>query len=212
MSNDRNNEMTTHFELYINDNLTTIDSSDADLPLIDLLQEYLNLTGTKLCCGIGVCRACTVNCRSSKNAPLEKVLACSTPLSALQGQYIYTVESLANSQALSPLQAAFLRHFSFQCGYCAPGFLMAAQALIERIILTKATENQLDSLIETWVGENLCRCTGYVRYLEAIREVALDTIANGWRELPGSPLSAETLQNKSELAPMTAPLYKEAKV
>jgi aerobic-type carbon monoxide dehydrogenase small subunit (CoxS/CutS family) len=173
MSDDTNNNLGKPVRFHINDVAVQASADDSDMTLLDFLHERQNLTGTKLCCGIGVCRACTVATRNQSCAPLEKTLACSTPVSFLQDMRIYTVESLGDAKALAPLQQAFLDHFAFQCGYCAPGFLMAATVLIDRIKATPTSAGQLDALMDTWVGDNLCRCTGYVRYKEAIRQVAL---------------------------------------
>ncbi|HEY7774167.1 MAG TPA: (2Fe-2S)-binding protein [Marinagarivorans sp.] len=163
-------------QFYVNDNPVSASADDADMALVDYLHERQNLTGTKFCCGIGICRACTVAVRNQQSAPLEKLLSCSTPLSAISGRRVYTVESLAPNSHLTPLQQAFLKHFAFQCGYCTPGFLMAATALLEHLMITQVKESQLDGLIEQWVGGNICRCTGYIRYIEAIREVALPIV------------------------------------
>lgn len=165
--------MSQTVQLHINDKAVEVSAGDSDMALVDFLHERQNLTGTKFCCGVGVCRACTVAIRSDKSSLLEKTLACSTPVSFLQGMRVYTVESLGSEHALAPLQQAFLENFSFQCGYCAPGFLMAATAMLSHLKNTPVSAGQLDEFINTWVGGNLCRCTGYVRYLEAIRKVAL---------------------------------------
>ena len=165
--------MSSPVQFFINDKAVQASAEDSDMTLVDFLHERQNLTGTKFCCGIGVCRACTVATRNEQSTVLEKTLAFSTPVSFLEGQRIYTVESLGSEEILSPLQQAFLDHFSFQCGYCAPGFLMAATAMLSHLKVTPVSAAELDEVIETWVGGNLCRCTGYVRYLEAIRKVAL---------------------------------------
>lgn len=164
---------------YVNDQLHQVNPDDEDLPLIDYLHEELGLTGTKFCCGTGVCRACTVGVRNKKDAVMEKTLSCSIPLSAVNGQRIYTIESLGTAENLSKLQQAFLEHFAFQCGYCTSGFLMAATALLEHLkVQPTSTEQQLDNLIQQWVGDNICRCTGYVRYIEAIKAVATELLAD----------------------------------
>jgi len=165
--------MSKSVQFYINDKAVQANADDSDMSLVDFLHERQNLTGTKFCCGIGVCRACTVATRNESTALLEKTLACSTPVSFLQDMRIYTVESLGNQEDLAPLQQAFLENFSFQCGYCAPGFLMAATAMLSHLKVSPVGADQLDEVINTWVGGNLCRCTGYVRYMEAIRAVAL---------------------------------------
>jgi aerobic-type carbon monoxide dehydrogenase small subunit (CoxS/CutS family) len=150
----------------------------ADLSLLDWLQEDLGLTGTKFCCGIGVCRACTVAVQSGggqpgAESPLVPVVACSTPAAALDGQSVMTVEGLGSPERLSALQEAFLRHFAFQCGYCTPGFLMAAHILLDRLRKAPVGRGQIDAAIAEACGAHICRCTGYVRYHAAIRAVVL---------------------------------------
>ncbi|USX14713.1 2Fe-2S iron-sulfur cluster-binding protein [Oxalobacteraceae bacterium OTU3CAMAD1] len=171
--------MTQPIRFHINDKPVQAEAGDADMALIDFLHERQDLTGTKFCCGIGVCRACTVATREKGDGVLEKTLSCSTPVSAVENMSIYTVESLGSEQALAPLQQAFLENFSFQCGYCAPGFLMAATAMLSHLKRAPVPASQLDAVMETWVGGNLCRCTGYVRYMEAIRKVALPYTLGG---------------------------------
>jgi aerobic-type carbon monoxide dehydrogenase small subunit (CoxS/CutS family) len=159
-------------QIHVNGQPVTVPAADADMSLAEFLHERMDLTGTKVCCGIGVCRACTVGTRMRRDALMEKTLACATPVSAVANQYIYTVESLAEGSRLSPLQQAFLESFAFQCGYCTPGFLMAATAMLEHLKAYRIGADQLDAVIDTWVGGNLCRCTGYVKYREAIRKIA----------------------------------------
>lgn len=148
----------------------------ADLKLIDFLHEDLGLTGTKFCCGLGVCQACTVLARSAPTALAEPLLACVTPVSALDGQLIETVEGLAGPDGLAPVQQAFLSHFAFQCGYCAPGFVMATVALLARLKAQPVPVEQLDEAIEAALGAHLCRCTGYARYHAAAHELALQVL------------------------------------
>ena len=148
----------------------------ADTLLIDFLSEELNLTGTKFCCGIGVCRACTVVLdRTPGSAPIP-ILSCSTPISQVNGQTLTTVEGLADSSGTpTPLQQAFLDEFAFQCGYCTPGFLMAAHAMMDRLRLAPIPASHVDRVIVENCGSHICRCTGYVRYLQAIRKVVETT-------------------------------------
>lgn len=144
--------------------------------LIDFLHDELNLPGTRFCCGIGVCRACTVLTRTVQSAPKVPLLSCSVPAVALDNQYIDTVEGLAEtSNQLTTLQDEFLKHFSFQCGYCTPGFLMAATALIEQLKLSPIHPDKINDAIADACGEHICRCTGYVRYYQAIRKVIENT-------------------------------------
>ena len=165
--------------IHVNGKPVTVPAADADMSLAEFLHERLDLTGTKVCCGIGVCRACTVGTRSNKNALMEKTLACVTPVSAVANQHIYTVESLAQGSRLSTLQQTFLESFAFQCGYCTPGFLMAATAMLEHLKAYRIGPDQLEATIDTWVGDNLCRCTGYVKYRDAIRKVAQMQMKSG---------------------------------
>jgi aerobic-type carbon monoxide dehydrogenase small subunit (CoxS/CutS family) len=157
----------------INGQSITAAAEDGDMALVDFLHEREGLTGTKFCCGIAVCHACTVAVRPQKNAPLEKVLSCTTPVEAVRGAEIMTIEGLGAPDKLEPLQEAFLEAFAFQCGYCTSGFLMSATVLLERLKISPVSEDELDGQIERWVGDNICRCSGYVRYVEAIRGVAL---------------------------------------
>ncbi|WP_028204271.1 (2Fe-2S)-binding protein [Paraburkholderia nodosa] len=166
-------------KIHVNGHAVTVPAADTDMSLAEYLHERMDLTGTKVCCGIGACRACTVGLRSSRDALMEKTLACVTPVSAVANQHVFTVESLADGNRLSPLQQTFLESFAFQCGYCTPGFLMAATAMLEHLKAYRIGADQLDAEIDTWVGGNLCRCTGYVKYREAIRKVAQMQMKSG---------------------------------
>lgn len=157
----------------VNGQQVTVPDTMGSVKLIDYLGDTLNLTGTKLCCGIAVCRACTVQMRRSASFTSEPIVACSTPLSELHRSEITTVEGVAQNGALSPIQEAFLENFSFQCGYCAPGFVMAATIFLEWLQTASVSEAELDDAIEDAIGPHICRCTGYVRYYEAVRKVAL---------------------------------------
>jgi aerobic-type carbon monoxide dehydrogenase small subunit (CoxS/CutS family) len=146
-----------------------------DLALVDFLQEELGLTGTKLCCGIGVCKACTVAAKLTPLSLSQPLLACSTPAVLLDGQSITTIEGVGKPDQLSAVQQSFLDHFAFQCGYCTPGFVMATNMLIERLRISPVPLpiSQLDAAINNAVGQHICRCTGYERYYRAIRAVIL---------------------------------------
>ncbi|NJM43697.1 MAG: 2Fe-2S iron-sulfur cluster binding domain-containing protein [Brachymonas sp.] len=144
-----------------------------DLALVDYLQEEQNLSGTRLCCGIGVCKVCTVKSQRVPSAQGQPMLACSTPVALLQGQSITTIEGVGSPLQPSKVQQAFLDHFAFQCGYCTPGFVMATTMLIERLRVAPVPASQLDAAIAQAVGEHICRCTGYAKYDAAIRAVIL---------------------------------------
>ncbi len=143
-----------------------------DDKLIDFLHDDLNLTGTKLCCGIAICRACTVSAKKPPNRDATPILACSTPLWMVDGAEIKTIEGVASAGLLAPIQEAFLEDFSFQCGYCTPGFVIAAQILLDRLAATPKRPADLDAQIEGALGGHICRCTGYVRYFEAVKRTA----------------------------------------
>lgn len=144
--------------------------------MLDFLQEYLNLTGTKLGCGIGVCRACEIVVEG-EDGSLEAVRSCINNVGRFDGRKVTTVEGHAvrnadgEIESLSPIQEAFLRNFSFQCGWCTPGFVNAATVLIDRLKRAPVAANQLEDTISEALGEHICRCTGYVRYFRAVKEV-----------------------------------------
>lgn len=163
-----------NIHLRINDK-TISDQVAPDLTLADFLHEKIGLTGTKVSCGIGVCKACTVAIRQPGQSNLERLQACVMPVAALNGCDVMTVEGLASSGALSLQQRAFLKHFSFQCGYCAPGFLMGVTLLLDQLKRTPVKKENLDKVIEENLGEHICRCTGYAKYYQAIRAVISET-------------------------------------
>ena len=163
-------------DIVVNGNRHQIAGVPSDLSLLDFLGEELGLTGTKFCCGIGVCRACTVMLQRVAGAAPVPVLSCSTPVSEVNGQRVTTVEGLAPSpDKITPLQRAFLDEFAFQCGYCTSGFLMAAEVMLRRLRESPIRKSEVDAQIQTDCGAHICRCTGYVRYHQAIRKVILAT-------------------------------------
>jgi aerobic-type carbon monoxide dehydrogenase small subunit (CoxS/CutS family) len=128
--------------------------------LLELLREDLGLTGTKHGCELGECGACAVLVDG------EPKLSCLVLALECQGRAVETVEGLARGPALHPLQAAFADLGAAQCGYCTPGILMTAKALLE-----KEPQPSRDRIKEA-VSGNLCRCTGYQQIFEAIEEAA----------------------------------------
>lgn len=149
------------------------------LMLIDVLQEYLGLTGTRFSCGEGMCRACAVIIDGEEGG--EVILSCLVPAHTLAGQRIRTVEAHAKRDAagavvaLSPVQQAFVDGFSFQCGYCTPGYVNAATVLMERLAKAPVAAAELETAISEALDPHLCRCTGYVRYFQAVKKLALET-------------------------------------
>jgi aerobic carbon-monoxide dehydrogenase small subunit len=137
------------------------------MTLLQMLRDRLALTGTKNGCEAGECGACTVLVDG------EPVNSCLLLAVEVDGREVMTVEGLAPQGGLSPLQQAFVEHNAVQCGFCTPGMLMASQALLQRN--PDPTE---DEIKEALVG-NLCRCTGYVRIIEAVRAAATEGEAAG---------------------------------
>lgn len=150
------------------------------LMMQDFLHEYLNLTGARLGCGQGICHACTVIIEQ-EDGSLTEMRTCITGANWFEGRKIRTIEGVAERDregtvaALSPVQQAFIEHFSFQCGYCTPGFVIGATVLLDRLRRQPVPREELEDVITEALDKHICRCTGYVRYFEAVRDVALKT-------------------------------------
>jgi aerobic-type carbon monoxide dehydrogenase small subunit (CoxS/CutS family) len=157
-----------------------------DLPMIEFLHEHLNLTGSRLGCGQGVCRACVL-ILDNPDGTSEEMRTCITGAHFFHGKRVRTIEGHAqrdaNGQvvALSPVQQKFVERFAFQCSYCTPGYVNAATVLVEKLQRQPAKRSELEREIEAALGEHICRCTGYVRYYQAAREVLedLDLVREG---------------------------------
>ncbi len=128
--------------------------------LLDVIRDQIGLTGTKYGCGTGECGACTV-LMDGKPAPSCLVLAAQA-----EGKEIVTIEGLSNGDKLHPLQKAFIEHGAIQCGYCTPGMILSAKALLDR------KSNPTEEEVRYAIDGNLCRCTGYVKQVEAILAAA----------------------------------------
>ena len=144
--------------LDVNGKQLTTDAAD-DTPLLWVLRDHLNLTGTKFGCGMAQCGACTVHLDG------EPTRACVTPLAAARGRELTTIEGLAGPQAQA-LRAAWIELDVVQCGYCQGGQLMAASALLRKI--ARPTDAQIDAAM----AGNLCRCGTYPRIRAAIHLAA----------------------------------------
>ena len=135
---------------------------DASQSLLDALRDTLRLTGSKEGCGTGDCGACSVM--------VDGRLMCSCLMLAAEadGKSIVTVEGIANGENLHPIQQKFLEHAALQCGFCTPGLIVAAKALLDR------TLNPTDTEIRYWLAGNLCRCTGYDKIVRAVQDTAAE--------------------------------------
>ncbi|HEY3153403.1 MAG TPA: (2Fe-2S)-binding protein [Candidatus Binatia bacterium] len=128
--------------------------------LIDVVRDRLGLTGVKRSCDVEVCGACTLLVDG------RPVSACTTLAFEVRGRSVLTIEGLAENGKLHPLQQAFIEHGGFQCGFCTPGMILAAKALLDEI--PNPTEQQL----KHFMHGNLCRCTGYKKIIESIMAAA----------------------------------------
>ena len=143
-----------------------------DLTMNDFLREFLGLTGTKFGCGAAQCLSCAVIVDNPGGTSVTSP-TCIVPAVSFNGKAIRTVEGHAKDGDLSPLQKSFIAHFAFQCGYCTPGFLNEGQVLLERLAKKPVARADLEKTIAQALNGHLCRCTGYVKYHEAVRDVIL---------------------------------------
>ncbi|MGR3805613.1 (2Fe-2S)-binding protein [Marinibacterium profundimaris] len=130
--------------------------------LLDSLRDQLGLTGTKEGCGTGDCGACSVR--------LDGTLVCSCLVLGVEadGKRIDTIEGMSEDGALHPLQRKFIEHAALQCGFCTPGILIAAKALLEE------NSNPTEEEVRYWLAGNLCRCTGYDKIIRAVMDAAAE--------------------------------------
>jgi aerobic-type carbon monoxide dehydrogenase small subunit (CoxS/CutS family) len=143
-----------------------------ELTLNDFLREVLGLTGTKFGCGAAQCLSCAVIVDNPDGTSYTSP-TCVVPAASFNGNAIRTVEGHAKDGKLSALQVAFIEHFSFQCGYCTAGFLNEGQVLLEGLAKKPVARADLDKTIAEALDGHLCRCTGYIKYHEAVRAVIL---------------------------------------
>ncbi len=134
--------------------------TEPDRPLLEVLREDLGLTGTKYGCGEGQCRACTVLLDGMP------AVSCMTPVRAVEGRKVVTIEGLAADGRLHPVQQAFLDEGAMQCGYCVPGMVLRTVALLE------AHPQPSDAQIVEGLNGSLCRCNGYNRVIAAVHRAA----------------------------------------
>lgn len=151
--------MKTSIRFQLNGKPTTL-QTDGERLLLWVLRGDLALTGAKYGCGIGECGACTVLVDG------EAVLACQTPVKLVEGRKVVTIEGLAAGDKLHPVQEAFLDHGAFQCGYCTPGMILSACALLGR-----EPRPSREGIVKAMEG-NLCRCGAHQRILAAIESAS----------------------------------------
>ena len=135
---------------------------DTEETLLDVLRDEFQLTGTKEGCSSGDCGACSVM--------VDDRLVCSCLVLGVEAQdkKIETIEGMAKGDSLHPLQTKFLEEAALQCGFCTPGFLVAAKALLDK------NTNPTETEVRFWLAGNLCRCTGYDKIVRAVMDVAAD--------------------------------------
>lgn len=143
-----------------------------DLTMNDFLREYLGMTGTKFGCGAAQCLSCAVIV-DNPDGTSHTSPTCVVSAVSFNGKSIRTVEGHAMNGELSALQKAFIEHFAFQCGYCTAGFLNEGQVLLERLARQPVARAELEATIAEALDGHICRCTGYIKYHEAVRDVIL---------------------------------------
>lgn len=131
-----------------------------NMTLSEVLREQLDLTGTKLGCGVGECGSCTVLIDG------KPMFSCSTLAIAVRNKDILTIEGLSKGTQLHPLQQTFINSGAIQCGFCTPGMIMTAKALLDE------NPNPTRQQVKEALGGNLCRCTGYVKIIDAVMAAA----------------------------------------
>lgn len=146
-------------KLNVNGRIEDVDA-DRGTPLLYVLRDQLKLNAAKFGCGLGQCGACTVLVDG------QPVFSCVTPVSLLDGKAVVTLEGLGTLQNPAPIQRAFIEEQAAQCGYCIPGMMMRAQALLQ------AKPGATDAEIRAWLEPNLCRCGTHMRILRAVRRAA----------------------------------------
>jgi aerobic carbon-monoxide dehydrogenase small subunit len=155
-------EMKRHTITLIVNNETYDMAVEPNRTLLEVLRNDLHLTGTKESCGEGACGSCTVLVDD------QPVRSCLTLAVAMEGRHITTIEGLSQGGAMDPVQNAFVTHHAIQCGFCSPGMILTAYALL------KENPNPTEEEIRRAISGNVCRCTGYAKIVEAIKSLAAE--------------------------------------
>jgi len=140
----------------LNNNSVTVEVEAKEL-LVDMLRDRFGLTGAKKACGTGDCGACTVVVDG------EAVRSCILLAASMEGKAVLTIEGLGDAENVHPLQQAFVDAGAVQCGYCTPGMIMTAKALLDK------NPNPTTDEIKDALAGNLCRCTGYIKIIDAVK-------------------------------------------
>jgi len=140
---------------------------EPNMTLNEVLRDELSFTGTKYACGVGECGACTVLVDGTP------ILSCSTLAIAAKDRNITTIEGLADGPELHPVQKSFIEYGAIQCGYCTPGMIVTSKALLDE------NPSPTEKEVKEYLAGNLCRCTGYVKIVEAVLAVAETTSKGG---------------------------------
>jgi isoquinoline 1-oxidoreductase subunit alpha len=154
------------FTIKVNGTARTVDV-DGDTPLLWVLRDVLGMTGTKFGCGAALCGACTVHLDGSA------IRSCITPIDSIGDAQVTTIEAIGKTDAGAKVQKAWLDHEVVQCGYCQPGQIMSATALLA------SNPRPTDADIDDAMSGNICRCGTYVRIREAIKLAAQSNVKGG---------------------------------
>jgi aerobic-type carbon monoxide dehydrogenase small subunit (CoxS/CutS family) len=162
----------TRLAITINGRALPLTEVRDDLSMNDFLREVLGMTGTKFGCGAAQCLSCAVIIDNPDGTSYTSP-TCIVSAASFDGKAIRTIEGHAKNGELTALQKAFIDHFAFQCGYCTAGFLNEAQVLLERLAREPVARAELEQTITDALDGHICRCTGYIKYHEAVRDVVL---------------------------------------
>jgi aerobic-type carbon monoxide dehydrogenase small subunit (CoxS/CutS family) len=143
-----------------------------ELTMNDFLREHLGMTGTKFGCGAAQCLSCAIIV-DNPDGTSHTSPTCVVSAASFNGKAVRTIEGHAKDGELTALQKAFIAHFAFQCGYCTAGFLNEGQVLLEQLAKKPVEREALERTITEALDGHLCRCTGYIKYHEAVRDVVL---------------------------------------
>lgn len=147
-----------HVDLKVNGAPVSLDVEPCEM-LIDVLRDHLQLKGTKRSCDVQVCGACTVLVDGNPTS------SCTTLCADAHAREVTTIEGLAQGKRLDPIQRAFIAHGALQCGFCTPGMILAVKAMLAR------HDQPSEATVRHYLRGNICRCTGYVKILEAIMDL-----------------------------------------